>query len=113
MISSEYAISAALSFEGAEEKPHFEKLSFRIKDKIFATLDTTLNQMVVKLKPEEQYAFSVFDNTAIYPVPGGWGKKGWTILELARVRQDMFTDALRTAYMNTAPKNLAEKYRKD
>ena len=97
------AVVMLKKFEEVEEKPHFEKTSFRIKNKIFATLDTSKNQLVLKLTPEEQFAFSVFDKKAIYPVQGGWGKHGWTIVELSLVREDMLIDAIRAAYCNVAP----------
>lgn len=112
MISAEIAREKALSFELAEEKPHFERTSFRVNNKIFATLDNLKQQLVIKLSPEEQYAFSVFDVTAIHPVEGGWGKQGWTIIELRNVREDMFNDALTASYCNVAPKKLSEKYRR-
>ncbi len=101
----------ALAFDEASESPHFEKTSFRVRKKIFATLDTEKKQVVLKFSLVDQSVFSGFDSAAIYPVPGGWGTKGWTIVELDRVGKDMFQDALITSYCEVAPKKLAEKYR--
>jgi predicted DNA-binding protein (MmcQ/YjbR family) len=39
MLSIKKFRQIALSFPGTEELPHFEKTSFRVKKKIFATLD--------------------------------------------------------------------------
>lgn len=39
MVSIETFRKLALSFENAAEEPHFEKTSFRVKKKIFATYD--------------------------------------------------------------------------
>jgi predicted DNA-binding protein (MmcQ/YjbR family) len=111
MISISYAREMALHFENTEEKPHFERISFRVKDKIFATLDSAKKQLVIKLSPEEQYAFGVFNKEAIFPVEGAWGKQGWTIVELDKIGEDIFRDALITSYCNVAPKKLGEKYR--
>jgi hypothetical protein len=37
------------------------------------------------------------------------GLKGWTTVELQTVLSDMFKEALKTAYCDVAPKELAEK----
>ena len=100
----------ALSFDEAEELPHFEKPSFRIKKKIFATLDEKKTRVVIKLSETDQSVFCSYDKTVIYPVNGAWGKQGWTIIELDKVRDDIFRDAITTAYCTVAPKKLAEKY---
>lgn len=65
---------------------------------------------MVKLTPEDQSVFCAFDTAVIYPVPGGWGKKGATFIELKKVRKSLLKDALTVAYCTVAPKKLAEKY---
>lgn len=100
----------SLSFEEATESPHFEKSSFRVKKKIFCTLDTHKNTAVLKLTEADQSVFSAYDSTTVYPVKGAWGKKGWTIFLLDKTHPDLFKDALTTSYCNVAPKKLAEKY---
>ncbi len=99
----------ALSFPGAVELPHFEKTSFRIGKKIFATLSEKENKACLKLSVTDQDVFSLFDRSIIYPVPNKWGKQGWTFVELKRVRKKMLIDALTTAYGGVAPKRPAEQ----
>lgn len=111
MISTATFRQLALSFEEAAEEPHFEKTSFRVNKKIFATLDTVAGKVVVKLSAVDQSVFCSFDPAVIYPVPGKWGLQGWTIIELKTVKKNMLKDALTTSYCNTAPKRLADKYR--
>jgi len=111
MVNTETVRKLALAFEQAEEQPHFEKPSFRIKKKIFATLDIKNNRACLKLSLIDQSVFSAYDKSIIYPVPNAWGKQGWTFVELKKVRKDMFTDALTMAYCEVAPKKLAEQYR--
>ncbi|HHZ65305.1 MAG TPA: MmcQ/YjbR family DNA-binding protein [Flavobacteriales bacterium] len=94
MVTSATVREQALEFEDTTEEPHFEKTSFRVKNKIFATLDESKHQVVLKLSEVDQSVFSAYDDSIIYPVPGGWGKKGWTIVELEIVREDVFLDAL-------------------
>jgi hypothetical protein len=101
----------ALSFDEAEEKPHFEKASYRVKNKIFATLNSKKMQVVLKLPLIEQSVFVDYNPKVIYPVPNAWGKQGWTIIELKKVHPDLFRDALTVAYCTVAPKKLAGKYR--
>ena len=113
MVTADTVRKLALSFEEAEEQPHFEKPSFRIKKKIFATLDIKNNRVCIKLSEIDQSVFSAFDKSVIYPVPNKWGKQGWTFIELKKVRADMFKDALTQSYCEVAPKSLADKYRKD
>jgi hypothetical protein len=95
----------ALSLPEVTEEPHFEKISFRIKKKIFATYDAKDNRACIKLSPIDQHVFST-DKT-IYPVDNRWGKQGWTLIELKSVHKDLFVDALTTAYCKTAPKKLS------
>ncbi len=92
----------ALSFHEAEEMPHFEKTSFRVKKKIFATLDEKNKKAVVRLSMVDQSAFCAFDPTIIYPVPRGWGKQGWTVIDLTKVNKSTLKDALSTAYSTVA-----------
>lgn len=105
--------SLALSFPEATEEPHFEKTSFRVKKKIFATYDDTLKRACVKLSEVDQHVFSSADKTIIYPLANKWGKQGWTFIEMRKIRKDLFTDAITTAYCTVAPKKLAELVRAD
>lgn len=105
MLSHETVRKLALSFEEAEELSHFEKPSFRIKKKIFATLDIKNNRVCLKLSVIDQSVFSAYDATVIYPVPNAWGKQGWTFVNLKKVRRDMFKDALTCAYEEVSKKH--------
>lgn len=110
MISTTTARKIALSFDESVELPHFEKTSFRVNKKIFATLDLKNKRACIKLSEIDQSVFSAFDNTIIYPVPNKWGKQGWTFIELKKVKKEVFKDALTVSYCTVAPKRLADKY---
>jgi len=101
----------ALSFPEVIEAPHFEKTSFRVNKKIFATYDNTKHQACIKLSEIDQDVFSSFDKSVIFPVDNKWGKLGWTMIDLNIVSDDVFTDALMTAYCEVAPKKLADLVR--
>ncbi len=111
MVDPDTVRQLALSFDETVELPHFELTSFRVRKKIFATMDAKKNRAVLMLSELDQSVFCAFDKTIIYPVPNKWGKHGATIVELKKVRKDMFKDALTTAYCTKAPKELSEKYK--
>ncbi len=99
----------ALSLPEATEEPHFEKTSFRVKKKIFATYDKTNHRICVKFSEVDQDIFCMIDRSSIFPVPNKWGKQGWTFILLDKLENDILKDALTTAYCTVAPKKLAEQ----
>jgi predicted DNA-binding protein (MmcQ/YjbR family) len=104
MVSIEGFREMALAFEGSNEQPHFEKTSFRVGKKIFATLDTQHKRACLMLTPVDQSVFTAFDKSIIYPVPNKWGLKGATFVELQTVPKAMMKDALSQAYQKLVPK---------
>jgi len=104
MVSIETFRKLALAFENATEESHFEKTSFRINKKIFATFDEKNNQAVLKLNEIDQSVFCASGEMIFYPIPNKWGKQGWTIVELSNVRPEMFEDALIHSYENVISK---------
>lgn len=111
MVTLDSLRKLALSFPETTEEPHFDKVSFRVKKKIFATYSDKNKQASIKLSESDQDVFCVADRTIIYPVGNKWGKQGWTIIEMEGVHKDLFADALQTAYCEVAPKKLADQIR--
>ncbi|MDQ3142360.1 MAG: MmcQ/YjbR family DNA-binding protein [Bacteroidota bacterium] len=109
MVDIETFTELALSFPGAIELPHFEKTSFRVNKKIFATLDIKLHRACLMLSEIDQSVFSAIDKTVIYPVPNKWGKQGATYVELKMVNKNILKDALNQAYTKIGFKNLNTK----
>src|SRR6476469_8982040 len=106
MVTTTTARQLALSLPEAEEKKHFHLPDFRVKNKIFASIHEDKNLVMVKLNAIEQSVFCSFDKTIIYPVPGGWGKKGATFVNLKKVKKEMLMDALLCAWKTVAPKTM-------
>jgi len=98
----------ALAFPEATEEPHFEKTSFRVRRKIFATLAPEKAEAVLKLPLVEQAVFTEASGGAIYPVPNRWGEQGWTVVALKSVKSHLLDEALACAYRSVAPKKLGE-----
>lgn len=101
----------ALAFEGAEESPHFEKVSFRIKKKIFATLQEEKELFFVKLTLIDQEVFHRFRPGSIAAVPNKWGQQGWTQFCYPKLPESLVQDALTLSYCAIAPATLSTKYR--
>jgi len=111
MVSFQSFRKLALSFPEATEEPHFEKTSFRVTKKIFATYDAMKNRACIKLSEIDQNVFSSAARSIIFPVDNKWGKQGWTLVELSKVRKEILIDALTTAYCEVAPKKLVSLVR--
>jgi hypothetical protein len=98
MISRDRFQQLAMSLEGASSAPHFDRTAFRTPRKIFATLagdgrsanlllDSTLQAAVVEARP-----------AAFWPVPGGWGRMGYTTVDLTKVAEVDLVRALGEAH---------------
>jgi len=102
-------IDICLSFPEVTESPHFHKTSYLVKKKIFATYDSNKHELVVKLSLIDQSVFCDMLPEIIYAVPGGWGKKGWTIIKVNDINEEALIDVLKTAYTEVAPKKLSKR----
>ncbi|TFF34664.1 MmcQ/YjbR family DNA-binding protein [Mucilaginibacter psychrotolerans] len=97
----------ALSLPAVTEEPHFDKISFKIAKKIFATLNEMANRATVKLSPADQDIFCLADSNGVYPVPNKWGKLGWMHIDLDIAKPEMCAALLKVAYCEVAPKKYA------
>ena len=89
----------ALSLDGTEAKPHFDRTAFKVTGKtIFATLHEESKTANIKLSIIDQSVFCCFNKDAVYPVLNKWGLQGWTTFELNKVPTELISDALQTAY---------------
>ncbi len=100
----------ALSLPETEEVPHFEIISFRLKKKIFATLNLSERRATLRFKPENQDVFIAISQGVLCRVPNRWGHFGWTHLDLERASWDLCQDALQTAWCDLAPLKLLAKH---
>lgn len=110
MISADSFREFALSLPEVEEEPHFDITSFRLKKKIFATLNAPQHRATIRFTAELQDVFISMGNGAVYAVPNKWGQYGWTNVNLETADWELCKDALRTAWWEIAPKALQAKY---
>ena len=98
MISNAAFRQMALALPGVQEQPHFNLASFRVHNKIFATLWEADRKAMLKLTPVEQSVYCSYNSHVFYPVPGGWGAKGATFVNLNAVAKEVLAEALQTAF---------------
>lgn len=108
MVSYETMRRWALSLPETTELPHFERTSFRVNKKIFATLAEDQGLAMLRLSLEDQDVFTAMGKGACYPVPGGWGKQGATYFELDKIDPVLFQDALTVSWKTVAPPKLVK-----
>lgn len=91
----------ALSLPGAVEGGHMGHADFRVGKTVFASLGyPDARWAMVKLTPAQQA--EVGAAAAFEPVKGGWGKRGATLVNLARVDEVRALEVLRLAWGNVA-----------
>lgn len=106
MITQDVYRALALSLPEAVESSHFESADFRVRNKIFATLRERDGHAVLKLTPDEQRLMVETMPGVLVAIPGGWGQKGWTRLDLERTTKEEAEHVLVMAWRNVAPKKL-------
>lgn len=100
MVNVEQFRMLCLSMDGAYEEPHFHKVSFRVRKKIFATLDLEQHTATLKLTADQQADYTEQWHDGVSAVKGAWGRQGWTIFELNLLSETQLSEALHSAYLN-------------
>jgi len=101
---------AALAMPEAEERQHHGRPDFRVRNKIFATLDAGEQCGVVKLPADEQAAVLASSPDAYSPAVGAWGRSGWTEIHLAAAEATEVTELITEAWCAVAPKRLVKAF---
>lgn len=95
---------AALALSDAIESAHHGKADFRVGKRIFATLGhPDENWGTLKLTVEQQAMLVDAEPEVFRPVPGGWGRQGYTNIRLAKADAATLKSALAMAWANVAP----------
>ena len=108
MITCKSLRGLALSLPEVEERDHWGRPSFRVRNKIFATLWEDEKRAVLKLSLDEQETF-----VASYPdafSTGPWSHQGWTHVQLSKVEAKVFRELLIGAWRRLAPKRVVAAY---
>ena len=98
MITAARFKQLCLSLEGTSEVPHVDRLAYRTKRKIYATLPPDGHTANLLLVPELQAAVVESLPRAFEPVAGGWGRMGYTTVDLAKVTEAELLPVLRESH---------------
>lgn len=98
----------ALNLPEVSTAPHFEKISYKVKGKIFITHSVESSIFCIKLSPEMQEIFALHPNGAITAINNKWGLQGWTNVEFGKLEDEMIKQLILSAYITVAPKILGD-----
>ncbi len=93
----------ALALAGTIEAPHFNRAAFKVA-RIYVTLAADGRTANFKFTPDEQEFKCMMAPEALAPVPGGWGRQGWTTATLSAMSAPQLEDALATAWRHAVAK---------
>ena len=87
----------ALALEGTTEAPHFDRAAFKVK-RIYVTLAADGRTANLKLTPDEQEFKTMMAPEVFQAIDNGWGRQGWTTINLSAATEDELQAALAMAY---------------
>jgi hypothetical protein len=101
----------ALSLPETTEEPHFEKSSFRVKRKIFATVPEGGKHLHICVQPEEAEALLAEDPAAFQPIVWGQNlKTDWIRVNLGKTTAAQVKELLEDAWRLKAPARVLAAY---
>jgi hypothetical protein len=100
------ALALALDLPETAAAPHFDRTAVKVaKGRIFATFGAA-GDMNVKLTRDEQEMFVESAPGIVSAIAGGWGRQGWTRVELKGGHRPLVLSLLRAAWQGAAPAKL-------
>jgi hypothetical protein len=95
----------ALSLPEASEAPHFERASFRVGKKIFATMTADGAEAMVRVAPRARLYALLEAQPDVYFSYGGWTERNGSLgVRLARVDAAELRPLLVDSWRHVAPK---------
>jgi len=96
----------ALALPDSVQGFHMGHVDFRVRGKIFASLDGAETEGNVKLEPGRRDALAQRFPGALHPHRGAWGVQGWTRLPLTAAPSALVNEALYASFRLVAPPKL-------
>ena len=75
----------ALSLRGVTEMPHFERTSFRVGTRIFATMTRDGTEAIVRVRPRDKLDALLHGSPEVFLSYGGWTDRFGSIRRLGCV----------------------------
>ena len=95
----------ALELPGAHEEPHFERTSFRVGKRIFATATADGREAMVPVKPPERAEAMIEAAPEVFFSYGTWTTRNGSLgIRLAAIDPALARDLVLEAYQRLAPK---------
>lgn len=110
MASPAHLRKLALALPETEEKSHFGRPDFRVRNKIFAGLTEVVGRGYVKARPELQELMVAAYGDVFSAAAGAWGRSGWTYVELDGVDVGALRELVVDAWKLVAPAKLVAAY---
>jgi hypothetical protein len=100
----------ALSFPEAHEAPHFERTSFRIGKKIFATMTPDGKEAMVRVPVQARVKELLREQPEVFFSYGTWTYKNGALgVHLAKVKPALMRELVTNAWTSIAPKRLLKR----
>ena len=109
MVSADELRQVMRSLPEAEERETWGHPTFRVRDKMFATMSDDGRQATVKATREEQAAL-IAAAPATFGIPDYVGRHGWVSIQLATVDPTELRELVVEAWRQSAPKRLVTAY---
>jgi hypothetical protein len=109
MVTADELRRVVLALPEVEERETWGHPTFRVRDKMFATLSDDGRLASVKATRQEQAALLAAD-PGTFGIPAYVGRHGWVSVELATVDPDELGELLVEAWRQTAPRRLVAAY---
>lgn len=101
----------ALGLPEAHSAPHFERESFRVGTKIFATMTDDGTEAMVRVAPQERVEELLFHQPNVFFSYGKWTlSMGAVGVRLAKVDPRLMTELVVASWKRVAPKKIAAAY---
>ena len=95
----------ALSLPEATEAPHFERASFRVGKKIFATMTSAGEEAMVRVAPRQKLHALLEGQPDVFFSYGGWTERNGSLgVRLARVDATQLRELLVESWAHVATK---------
>jgi len=98
----------ALALPEAHEEPHFERTSFRVGKKIFATMTSDGKEAMVPVKERDLLQTLLSTRSDVFFSHGGWTERNGSLgVRLAKADAAMMQELVTEAWKRIAPKRVA------
>jgi hypothetical protein len=101
----------ALSFPEAHEEPHFERTSFRVGKKIFATMTGDGSEAMVRVAPPDKVDALLTLQPDVFFSYGGWTERNGSLgVRLKKIGEKQMRELVVESWKHAAPKKLVATF---